>query len=689
MRDKPIRAAVLVVSFFMLALSKSLAETLPPNRVLQEDKEIYSIEYFTQYTPQTALDIVQHIPGFILDPGDDIRGFGAGAGNVLIDSTRPSSKSGGVEEALRRIPAAQVLKVEVIRGAVSTGEAAGQSVIANVIRVKHADAKLWQFELERAADGFLYPNVDMTFAQMVGAWKSSFKTNAYWERFPREAVIENRDGDGMLLSSQTEDRPSRLGEAFISADAHRDIGMGTLQLNGRLAWSRWVPDTDRLGFTGRLPDDLPDERFSNHRDSEYYTGEIGVDWTRAYPSNWTWRLLGVSTGRNWWVNATTEEEVPVGQFDKGSVFRFDEHISETILRTTFAKSGDEVLRPEYGLEMAYNRLDSRLGFHAMDQMNRSLSMLRATHALVDELRAEAFTNILWKVREKLTLEAGMAVESSHISVSGDAENSDSLFYWKPSIALIYNKTHATQYRFNLRRTIGQLDFSDFAAEADLIDNRQIAGNPKLQPDQTVRSSLSVDHRFAERGAINVELFYEWRKDVLEQIILPSGDQGIGNAGDARVWGIKSSLSLPLESILQGGLLEIEVDSTRSRFEDPITGESRDLTDITRPRIQVDVRQDIIAAKMSWGVTYQSRRTANSYFINEHHRSVFEPLGSAFIETTRFEDIKVRLSLRNLGEEREHRQRWIYAQDRSGALALFEDTHRTTGPFVALTISGRF
>ena len=70
--------------------------------------------------------MVERLPGFTFDEGSSDRGFGANAGNVLIDGARPTAKSGGLSAALKRIPADQVEKIEIIRGGVGGGEAAGQ-----------------------------------------------------------------------------------------------------------------------------------------------------------------------------------------------------------------------------------------------------------------------------------------------------------------------------------------------------------------------------------------------------------------------------------------------------------------------------------------------------------------------------------------------------------------------------------
>ena len=102
------------------------------------DRVIYEAAQFAQFNPQTALDMVSQIPGFSLDGGEERRGFSGAVGNVLIDGVRPSTKSQGVGGILSRIPASQVVRLEVLRGAAVAGDASGQSILLNVVRTDSA-----------------------------------------------------------------------------------------------------------------------------------------------------------------------------------------------------------------------------------------------------------------------------------------------------------------------------------------------------------------------------------------------------------------------------------------------------------------------------------------------------------------------------------------------------------------------
>src|SRR4051812_45395078 len=100
----------------------------------------YDAAYFAQFAPRTALDIAQHVPGFTLDLGStqsatgsvDVRGFAGTAGNVVFNGARPSTKAETLDVTLARIPAQQVLRVEVGPGDLFGSDYSGKSQVLNI-----------------------------------------------------------------------------------------------------------------------------------------------------------------------------------------------------------------------------------------------------------------------------------------------------------------------------------------------------------------------------------------------------------------------------------------------------------------------------------------------------------------------------------------------------------------------------
>lgn len=93
----------------------------------------YEADFFTPYNPVSARDMVEQVPGFQIDEGGGVRGFGGAAGNILINGERPSTKDDDAAAILGRIPAAQVARIDLIRGETGGLSLRGQTVVANVI----------------------------------------------------------------------------------------------------------------------------------------------------------------------------------------------------------------------------------------------------------------------------------------------------------------------------------------------------------------------------------------------------------------------------------------------------------------------------------------------------------------------------------------------------------------------------
>ncbi|MEE9328682.1 MAG: TonB-dependent receptor [Parvularculaceae bacterium] len=651
--------------------------------------QTYPKTYFDQFRPQTARDMIERLPGFTIDTGEDLRGFGSGAGNVLINGARPSSKTGGVEDALERISASSVERIDLIRGSAGASETAGQSVVANVITVQNSRTARWELQLERAAHGKINTAVEFVLSQPVVGWNTSTKINAFLERRPLDGSRISRDATGLVTFSELESRPSEAHQLAISSEAKRAAFGGSLMLTGRYSHTPGSFDMQRLGFDGGVVQSVPDQRLLIGFERVTTDAEIGIDWTRSLSNDWTIKFLSLSLVRDVDAKSLVFLERPVGVNVSNSLFDSQQETFETVARATLGQAGERRLRSEFGAEVAYNRLNSNLSLRFEDASGVTDIELPAANVLVEELRGEAFANLIWKATEKFSAETGVGAELSKISVSGDADNTQTFFFVKPFATLIYDPRPGVQFRLDARRTVGQLDFTDFAASASAADDRLLGGNPELGPDQTTRLSSSIDLRSEARGALNVEVFHEWRDDVLEQTVLPSGVQGLGNAGSARVWGVKSTASLPLSAVIPGGLLELEAELRDSTFADPIITASRSVSSIDSADIFVQFRQDLPERKFAWGLSYRAPLEGPFFFADEISLNRDGRSWGGFIETNRFSGLKANLEFTGIGEQNFSRERQFFAPDRSGVFEGSQVISRDRGMFVTLTVSGQF
>ena len=85
-----ILAVVLATPGFAQEATAPLAETAAE----QQGVISYTPADFAAARPNTALDMINRLPGFAFDGGDSVRGFAGAAGNVLIDGQRPDHQDG-------------------------------------------------------------------------------------------------------------------------------------------------------------------------------------------------------------------------------------------------------------------------------------------------------------------------------------------------------------------------------------------------------------------------------------------------------------------------------------------------------------------------------------------------------------------------------------------------------------------
>ena len=440
-------------------------------------KSVYPSSFFDQYLPQNALEMVQRLPGFNFDQGSNARGFGGNAGNVLIDGSRPTSKSGGLRSALVRIPATQIERIEILRGGVGSGQAAGQSVVANVIRNTNTTTGSWAFKERWAPKGHAQPNLEAAVTTRLGNWDSAFDIDIGAGPGYRSANIDATDADDQLIAGAKESLTELNEFLFINAEGAKSIGEGKLTLNTRIGGNQYEQNTTRDIYIGRLPDNSErDEFWDLSISSKFTVFEFGADWSHTI-EDWKWHIIGLGL---------VEEEKFESQFDFQSVvngdmfdslFSQDSRTTEFIGRVTYGRAEGSAFKPEFGFELAKNKLDNT----SILFQNGVLQQLNGGDAIVGELRGEVFSSFIYEASERLTLEGGLTIETSKIEVTGDTNEQQNFTFFKPRFSATYKIDSDQQLTLELERRIGQLNFSAFAASSETSEDRTTSGNPIYEP----------------------------------------------------------------------------------------------------------------------------------------------------------------------------------------------------------------
>ncbi|MCA3755488.1 MAG: hypothetical protein INF01_13780 [Phenylobacterium sp.] len=672
-----------VAAMALVSVTPILALASEPMQV-----KSYAREFFADFAPSTALDMVGRVPGFTLNEGETRRGFGDTGGNVLINGARPGSKAGGPREALSRIPASAVVRIDLVTNPTSS-EASGQSVIVDLILRETDVSGSWSASLTRTRDEALRPTVNASLSGPIAGWRTSGSIQFRPWSDPSDGTRRRTGPTGELqLFEQMTGEVNGL-QVTLSGDARREALGGEFAVNGRFDGYDVDVRFARRGFIGRLPAGSVDQLQGISFDDPYLSAELGGEWSRRFSNAATLKVLSLVSWTQDDSDSGNRIERPLGTRTSETLSISRRNLIEWVGRATVS-AGEGRLRPEFGGEAAFNRLDSKLSLTTRDSAGTLIPIsLPAANVVVDEYRTEAFLNLAYDVSPRWTLDAKVASEWSEISVSGDARNRQRLQFLKPEVSLSWRPAPDLSVVAGVRRSVGQLDFDSFAASAEVGSDRTQGGNAQLRPQIETRASLDLDVRGQGGLALNASVFHEWREDVLEPIILPGGAFGVGNAKSARVWGARIGASAPLSWLARGMRLDANGEWRESVFDDPLTGRSRRLTDFTPWTYSVELRQDLPERKLSWSAKVSGEDKRVSYYVPEFSAFSMSPEVRLTVESTYWQDLKVSLTVLNPLGRRFTTDRTFFSPTRASAVTGREARRWEEGPDVSLTVKRSF
>ena len=551
---------------------------------------IFTPDFFADARPNTALDMVNRVPGFSVNDGDGARGFEGAVGNVLINGSRPASKNDTGSNVLGRTVARQVERIELIRGGAPGLEMQGYSVVANIIlknttsreHIATFNASLFEGgqDLYGGSYQFTERKGDRTWGVTLSDGISSSDSNGAG---PLRRVGPN----GELLRAEDYYNDGYGGGNSIRGNFSSPLLGGKVDLTARYGINDWH-NINRQTAPGVRREALFDE--------DTKSGEVGVVYTRPLSERLKLETRfihefeefdNVATSRN----READIEEPIQRFAATG------DSSETILRGLLRFERSAALEFEGGGEIAYNMLEVEQAY----SVGGTPIPLPSASVKVEETRGELFGKATWRINPKWTLEGGLRLESSTISQSGDAEQEKSFVYAKPRLLTTWTPTAGAQVRLRIERTVGQLDFGDFAASAELQNESVFGGNVDLQPEQRWVSELTFEKRFWGEGIVSVGLRHDEITDAIDVIPLDGGYAAVGNIGDGTLDQLVLNVTVPTDKLgLSGGKFGFKNTWNHTEVTDPTTGETRPISGIRASQATISFQQDVTRLKLQWG-----------------------------------------------------------------------------------------
>ncbi len=121
--------------------------------------------------------------------------------------------------------------------------------------------------------------------------------------------------------------------------------------------------------------------------------------------------------------------------------------------------------------------------------------------------------------------------------------------------LTWSPDNDTQIRLRVEKVVGQLNFNNFIASANLSATGITVGNENLKPDQHSQYEISFERHFWNKGAFVLTLMHEDIKDVVDYVPIVSPTATFdapGNIGNGQDNQITVQVTLPLDKLFIPG-----------------------------------------------------------------------------------------------------------------------------------------
>lgn len=657
---------------------------------------VYEAEFFSQYNPLTATDMLERIPGINLSSigtsDEDERGLGTG-GNLLFNGQRLAGKDNSAQDQLDRLPANEVQRIEIIRDTSGELNVRGASEVINIVLVEAQSRSSTTVKLVNRL------NHDDTFETggSVG-WShqnGNFLALVNLEQIPnyenRELEEVRRAPDGERLGTLLETNIRDQDKTTFSTTMGYRTGPHRMQLN-LLASEGDYPRPIRRNFsdftdTGSV-ESVEEELIENEESNWEIGGEYGYDLGGG--SRLSMLLVANNETRNF-VRERFEAAPATEPLSKDLFIDSRQERNELIVQGNYDVPLTSNQSIRVGLERADTRLDASLligsasGSEPPSDRYGGLSPMPTISnpgTRVEEIRYEGFLFHNWTLGERSSLESSLVYETSEISQTGVVNKVRDFQYWRPSLDYRYNLTENFQVRATVQRQVSQLPFSLFAATANEEDRDRdvLAGNPEIEPQTSWNYDLAVEYRLPDdAGVISSSIFYEDIDNYIGRINATTDPaeplSANGNIGPARSWGWSSEASLRLKWFnLPNAVVTATLDLFDSEVTDPFLGTRQRITE--RGSASLGFRHDVTSHGFSYGFDYYYPFHGDYYDIDIVTITRNDPARylNAFVQKIWFDDWTFRLESNDTLNDYLCRSRQRFnGTTIDGSLALTQDS----------------
>src|SRR5690606_13598698 len=311
---------------------------------------IFTPDFFAHARPNTALDMVNRVPGFSVNDGDGARGFEGAVGNVLINGSRPASKNDTGSNVLARTVASQVERIELIRGGAPGIEMQGYSVVANVIlknTVSREHIATFNANLFEGGQDLFGGSYQFTQRQGERTWGVTLSDGISMSDSNGAGPLRRVGPNGELLRAEDFYNDGYGGGNSIRGTFSSPLLGGKVDLTARYGVNDWH---------GINRHTAPDVLRETLQDNDTKSGELGVIYARPLSPRLKLESRFIHEFEDFdSVAVLRNREGPIESDEQSFVGTGSS--SETILRSLLRFERSPALEFEGGAEVAYNMLE--------------------------------------------------------------------------------------------------------------------------------------------------------------------------------------------------------------------------------------------------------------------------------------------------------------------------------------------
>ena len=653
------------------------------SQVAGSTENSYSPEYFKQFQPNTARDMVSRIPGFALQGGGGgNRGFGQASLNILINGRRPSSKTSGAQDILGRIPSNKVVRIDIKDGAsLDIPGLSGQ--VADIITGGSGISGSWDYALRfwegtdpQIQDG----KISISGERGDVSYTLGFNSREF--KFTEDGIETFADADGNVFEDRVEQIYARQTRPTIDVNLTYTPANGHVaNFNGTIGYGNRNQGVDESFIALNDRGNTGQSVFQGGEDELEY--EIGGDY--AFPAGpGTLKLIGLHRFEDS-KNADGFRLFNIGETPFIQSFKRDTLEGEYIGRAEYNFSSSARHDWQISGEGAFNYLDRDERYEDSD------TPLELSNVRVEEKRAEGNITHSWNVSGRFDLQSSLGAEYSQITVPSDGTEAREFVRPKGFISASYSPSETYTWRAKVEREVGQLDFNLFTDGISLTDSFESSGNSQIVPTQSWNAELELARQDADVISGTVKAFVTFIEDPIDRIRFLDGSEGPGNLDSALEYGIEANATWLLSSIgIDGMRLELEGALRDSEIDDPLTGITRRVNDTEIWEWEVDLRYDVPDTPYAFGGGLEQDRESPFLRLDQSFDGYFDrPESYLFAEHKSLFGMTVRLFAQGLLNEKILRPRIIYDGDRTGDIIEIQNFERARGRRISLELSDTF